>query len=52
MENGNKHWKIDDFIGDYVWISIKESIIKLENSSVVRNIVRKFTHYGLTKEEM
>lgn len=52
MENGNKHWKIDDFIGDYVSISIKESIIKLENSSVVGDIVRKFTHYGLAKEEM
>ena len=43
---------MDDFIGGYVSISIKESIIKLKNSSVVGDIVRKFTHYGLAKEEM
>ena len=52
LGNGNKHCKIDDFIGDYVAISIKGSIIKLENSLVAGNTVKKSTHCGLTKEEM
>lgn len=49
---GNKHYKIDDFIGNYVAISISSSIIRLETFLADGKPVKKSTHCGLTKEEM
>jgi len=49
---GEKHPKIDDFIGNYVALSISSSIIKLETFLAEGKKVKKSTHCGLTKEEM
>ncbi len=49
---GNKHYKIDDFIGNYVAISTSGSMIRLETFLAEGKAIRKSTHCGLTKEEM
>ena len=49
---GEKHPKIDDFIGNYVALSISSSIIVLETYLATGKPVKKSTHCGLTKEEM
>lgn len=49
---GDKHKKIDDFIGDYLAISISDSIIRLQTYLADGKPVKKSTHCGLTKEEM
>lgn len=49
---GEKHPKIDDFIGNYVALSTSGSIIKLETFLAEGKEVKKSTHCGLTKEEM
>ncbi len=49
---GEKHPKIDDFIGNYVAISIAGSMIRLETFLAEGKKVKKSTHCGLTKEEM
>lgn len=49
---GEKHIKIDDFIGDYVALSISSSIIRLETFLAEGKKVKKSTHCGLTKDEM
>ena len=49
---GDKHYKIDDFIGNYVALSISGSIIRLETFLAEGKPVKKSTHCGLTKEEM
>jgi len=49
---GEKHKKIDDFIGNYLALSISDSIIRLENFLVDGKPVKKSTHCGLTKDEM
>jgi len=49
---GQKHPKIDDFIGNYIALSTKGSIIKLETFLADGKPVKKSTHCGLTKEEM
>lgn len=49
---GDKHRKIDDFIGDYLALSISNSIIRLETFLVEGKRVKKSTHCGLTKDEM
>ena len=49
---GEKHYKIDDFIGNYVALSISGSIIRLETFLAEGKPVKKSTHCGLTKEEM
>ena len=49
---GEKHPKIDDFIGNYVALSIAGSIIRLETFLAEGKKVKKSTHCGLTKEEM
>ena len=49
---GEKHQKIDDFIGNYIAISIAGSIIRLETFLAEGKVVKKSTHCGLTKEEM
>lgn len=49
---GNKHKKIDDFIGNYLALSISDSIIRLQTYLADGKLVKKSTHCGLTKEEM
>lgn len=49
---GKKHYKIDDFIGNYIAISIGSSIIKLGTNIGIEKKNKKSTHCGLTKEEM
>ena len=49
---GQKHPKIDDFIGNYIALSIGGSIIRLETFLAEGKKVKKSTHCGLTKEEM
>ena len=49
---GEKHSKIDDFIGNYVALSVAGSIIRLETYLAEGKKVKKSTHCGLSKEEM
>lgn len=49
---GEKHPKIDDFIGNYVAISVASSIIRLETFLAEGKGPKKSTHCGLTKDEM
>lgn len=49
---GEKHYKIDDFIGNYIAVSISSSIIRLETFLAEGKPVKKSTHCGLTKDEM
>lgn len=49
---GKKHPKIDDFLGNYIALSIGGSIIKLETFLEAGKNVKKSTHCGLTKSEM
>ena len=49
---GKKHPKIDDFIGNYIALSISSSIIRLETFLAEGKKVKKSTHCGLTKDEM
>jgi len=49
---GEKHPKIDDFIGNYIALSVSSSIIKLETLFADGKPLKKSTHCGLTKEEM
>ena len=52
LGKGDKHKKIDDFIGNYVALSISDSIIQLQTYLAEGKKVKKSTHCGLTKEEM
>lgn len=49
---GNKHPKIEEFLGNYIALSISSSIIKIETFLVDGKPVKKSTHCGLTEEEM
>ena len=49
---GEKHPKIDDFIGNYIALSTSNSIIRLETFLAEGKKVKKSTHCGLSKEEM
>lgn len=49
---GNMHNKIDDFLGNYIAVSISGSIIVLENYLEKGKPIKKSTHCGLTKDEM
>ena len=49
---GEKHPKIDDFLGNYIAIAIGSSIIKLETNISKIKANKKSTHCGLTPEEM
>ena len=52
LGTGNKHHKIDDFIGNYVALSVAGSMIRLETFLAEGKPVKKSTHCGLTKDEM
>lgn len=49
---GQKHPKIDDFIGNYIALSTGGSMIRLETYLADGKPIKKSTHCGLTKEEM
>ena len=49
---GEKHYKIDDFIGNYVALSVGGSIIRIETFLAEGKPIKKSTHCGLSKEEM
>ena len=49
---GDKHKKIDDFLGNYLALSISNSIIRLETNLAPGKEIKKSTHCGITKEEM
>ena len=49
---GNKHPKVDDFIGNYIAIAIKDSVIKIETNMSKEKPDKKSTHCGLTPNEM
>lgn len=49
---GNKHKRLDDFIGDFLAVSISDSIIRLETYLADGKTLKKSTHCGLTEDEM
>ena len=49
---GEKHKKIDDFIGNYIAVAIGNSIIKLETNISKEKKNKKSTHCGFTPDEM
>ena len=49
---GQKHPKIDDFIGNFIAISTSSSMIKIESYLGQGKPIKKSTHCGLSKEEM
>ena len=49
---GEKHPKIDEFLGNYMALSTGGSIIRLETFLVEGKKVKKSTHCGLSKDEM
>lgn len=49
---GTKHPKIDDFIGNYIAISIGDSIIKLGTNISEEKKTKMSTHCGFTPNEM
>ena len=49
---GKKHRKIDDFLGDYIAVSISDSIISLETYLANGKPIKKSTHCGMTMDEM
>ena len=52
LGDGKKHPKIDDFLGDYLALSIGSSMIQIDNFLYKGKEFKKSTHCGLTKEEM
>jgi hypothetical protein len=49
---GEKHKKIDDFIGDYIAIAISDTTIELGTYISKKGNEKKSTHCGLTRNEM
>ena len=49
---GNKHKKIDDFIGNYMALSTAGSMIRIETFLAEGKPLKKSEHCGLSKEEM
>lgn len=52
LGDGIKHTKIDDFVGDYIAMSVAGSMIRLETFLAEGKPIKKSTHCGLSKEEM
>jgi len=49
---GEQHKKIDDFIGDYIAISISDAMIKIESNISPEKADKLSTHCGFTANEM
>ena len=52
LGTGIKHHKIDDFVGDYIAMSVAGSMIRIETFLADGKPVKKSTHCGLSKDEM
>jgi len=52
LGEGEKHPKIDDFIGNYIAIAIGDAILKIETYIGKEKKDKKATHCGLTPNEM
>lgn len=52
LGTGKKHKKIDDFIGNYIAISVDGSMMRIETYLAEGKPLKKSTHCGLSKEEM
>ena len=52
LGEGKKHKKIDDFIGNYIALSVAGSMIRLETFLAEGKPIKKSTHCGLSIEEM
>lgn len=52
LGDGEKHCKIDDFIGNFIALSVAGSMIRLETFLAEGKPIKKSTHCGLSKEEM
>lgn len=49
---GKSHYKIDDFLGNYIAVAIGDSIIKLGTNISKEKYIKLSTHCGLTENEM
>lgn len=49
---GKEHKKIDDFIGNYIALSISDAVITIDTFLNRKGNTKKSTHCGLSKEEM
>ena len=49
---GTIHPKVNEFLGDYIAISISNSILNIANYLTEGKKIKKSSHCGLTKEEM
>ena len=52
MGYGTPHKKIDDFIGDYIAISVSDTAIKLGTYLSKEKYLKISDHCGLTRNEM
>ena len=52
LGKGKKHHKIEDFLGDYVAMSVGSGSIKIETYITEEKKAKKSTHCGLSKDEM
>ena len=52
LGTGIKHPKIDDFVGNYVALSVGGSMIRIETFLAEGKPIKKSAHCGLSKEEM
>lgn len=52
LGTGKKHKKVDDFIGNYIAISVDGSMMRIETYLAEGKPLKKSTHCGLSKEEM
>lgn len=52
LGTGKKHKKIDDFIGNFIAISVDGSMMRIETYLTEGKPLKKSTHCGLSKEEM
>ena len=52
LGTGEKHTKVDDFIGNYIALSVSGSMIRIETFLAEGKPIKKSTHCGLSVDEM
>lgn len=52
LGTGQKHHKIDEFVGNYIALYVSGSIIDIESFLVEKKSTKKSMYCGLSKEEM
>ena len=52
LGTGKKHKKVDDFIGNFIAISVDGSMMRIETYLAEGKPLKKSTHCGLSREEM